>query len=93
MAKIRKLFCGLAAFTKLCSSTTFRKYSLFISEAFSIIDEDEPADDRFSFLENAAKNVQNKLINMAEEDTDSDSEDLLVGPGLGGQSNKPKKVA
>ena len=44
-------------------------------------------------MENAAKNVQNKLLNMAEEDSDSGSS--LVGPGLGGcgQSNKPKKVA
>ena len=59
-------------------------------------EDEEPrarGNDRFSLLENAAKNVQNKLINMAEEDSDSGSS--LVGPGLGGcrQSNKPKKVA
>ena len=59
-------------------------------------EDEEPrarGNDRFSLLENTAKNVQNKLINMAEEDSDSGSS--LVGPGLGGcgQSNKPKKVA
>ena len=56
-------------------------------------DKELRGNDRFSLLENAAKNVQNKLINMAEEDSDSGSS--LVGSGLGGrgQSNKPKKVA
>ena len=56
-------------------------------------DKEPRGNDRFSLLENAAKNVQNKLLNMAEEDSDSGSS--LVGPGMGGcgQSNKPKKVA
>ena len=56
-------------------------------------DKEPRGNDRFSLLENAAKNVQNKLLNMAVEDSDSGSS--LVGPGLGGcgQSNKPKKVA
>ena len=49
-------------------------------------DKEPRGNDRFSLL-------KNKLINMAEEDSDSGSS--LVGSGLGGcgQSNKPKKVA